>query len=86
MLRGPYLARHVGDRPLRAQLFTVGGFTGGRDDRCSARQLDDLFGLVGRLSLLRTSADQSIPLYIAQVMAISVVLTWLYNATGAACS
>jgi uncharacterized protein len=27
-------------------------------------------------------ADQSIPLYVAQVMAISVVLAWLYNATG----
>jgi membrane protease YdiL (CAAX protease family) len=27
-------------------------------------------------------ADQSIPLYMAQVMAISVVLAWLYNATG----
>jgi uncharacterized protein len=27
-------------------------------------------------------ADQSTPLYIAQVMAISVVLAWLYNATG----
>jgi len=27
-------------------------------------------------------ADQSIRLYVAQVMAISVVLTWLYNASG----
>jgi len=27
-------------------------------------------------------ADQSVPLYVAQVMAISVVLAWLYNATG----
>ena len=27
-------------------------------------------------------ADQSIPLYVAQVTAISVVLAWLYNATG----
>ena len=27
-------------------------------------------------------ADQSIPLYVVQVMAFSVVLAWLYNATG----